>query len=181
MEIHVSTAEQSHYTVLRYLSQTFQPKSYLEIGVREGDSLRIVLDNAPIERLVLADYWTATYGGTGRGGHEHIAGMLADRGYAGDVWFLDGDSKVNIPLIQGKTKCDLILVDGDHSEAGARADLENVLPLLADGGYLVFDDIAHPAHPWLCNVAWEFSERHGLKVAFMDASVPFGVVVWRRD
>ena len=47
---------------------------------------------------------------------------------------------------------DLITVDGDHSEVGAWEDLITVIPRLATGGVLVFDDIAHPAHPYLLGV-----------------------------
>jgi len=47
---------------------------------------------------------------------------------------------------------DLITVDGDHSEEGAFDDLLNVIPHLNVGGILVFDDIAHPTHPYLLGV-----------------------------
>jgi predicted O-methyltransferase YrrM len=72
---------------------------------------------------------------------------------------------------------DLITVDGDHSAAGAAADIENVMPRLKIGGALVFDDIANPAHPELREVwdrvvarsdrfaSWSFSEL-GFGIAF---------------
>jgi predicted O-methyltransferase YrrM len=47
---------------------------------------------------------------------------------------------------------DLITVDGDHSEDGAEQDLREVVPHLKVGGILVFDDISHPAHPYLAQV-----------------------------
>ena len=47
---------------------------------------------------------------------------------------------------------DLALVDGDHTDDGARADLDAVFARLAPGGAIVFDDIAHPSHPGLRDV-----------------------------
>jgi hypothetical protein len=38
------------------------------------------------------------------------------------------------------------------SEEGDLDNLKNVMPHLSVGGALVFDDIAHPAHPYLLNV-----------------------------
>lgn len=184
MEIKLSNDEQSHLTVLRYLARTFLPRSYLEIGVREGDSLIAVLDNSHIERLALADNWTTTYGGTGRGNGQHIQEILHLRGYAGAVRFLDGDSKDTLPIHQGELPApyDLITVDGDHSASGARIDLENVLPLLSVGGFIVFDDIAHPGHLDLADVARDFLTTHAdeLEVAFQDTTVYAGVVIWRK-
>ena len=68
--------------------------------------------------------------------------------------FLDGDSKQLIPTLTGSF--DLVLVDGDHSIEGARADLQNAWPLVRPGGILVMDDICHPEYPWLGDVLAEF-------------------------
>ena len=59
---------------------------------------------------------------------------------------------------------DLILVDGDHSEAGAHQDLQNVFPRLAPGGMLVFDDIAHPAHHYLLTLWRRCTAELGLRI-----------------
>lgn len=137
----------------------FQPRSYLEIGTREGESLRIVLEHAnSLERVACADTWGSEWGGSGRGGHDHIDRLLASMLFVGDVAYLDGDSKQTIPKLRGRF--DLILVDGDHSEDGARADLKNVWPRCARGGCIVFHDIAHPAHPYLERVFDEFADEH---------------------
>jgi hypothetical protein len=71
-----------------------------------------------------------------------------------------------------------VLVDGDHSDEGARADLENAWPLVVSGGTLLFHDICHPAHPGLrrvfaevllgvcdCEDEHEILDGHGVGVA----------------
>lgn len=153
-------------------------RRYLEVGCREGDSLRQIVANSPVlERLVVCDMWGPMYGGTGRGGHDHIDWMLNGLLYAGSRLFLDGDSKELVPTLH--EQFDLVLVDGDHSPAGALADLTNCWPLVESGGQLVFHDIRHPAHPGLltlfhvfmddqpdCGRRYEILEGHGVAIAW---------------
>lgn len=148
-------------------TEEFQPRRYLEIGTREGDSLRIVVERSvAIELVVCADTWGGEWGGTGRGGHGHIDALLAAMLYTGEARYLDGDSKQTIPTVQGEF--DLILVDGDHSEEGGRADLENVWRLCAPGGCIVFHDITHPAHPYLEGVFDQWAESHADEIRFAN-------------
>ncbi len=151
-------SDASLHATLRFLADDV--RDYLEIGCREGDSLREVVLHAPLlQRVVICDLWGSDYGGTGRGGHEHIDKLLDDLGYTGDRVFLDGDSRETVPTIRGTPglrRFDLVLVDGDHSDEGARADLENAWPLVAPGGTLLFHDIFHPSHRSLQRVCWSF-------------------------
>jgi hypothetical protein len=167
------------HSVLRALVQEERPASYLEIGVREGDSLKVVLDASgeSLHRIALADTWGDSYGGTGRRSNAHIKKLL--NGYGGEVLWLDGDSKQTIPPLVDKF--DLITVDGDHSPAGARADLEAAREHLLPHGRLVFDDIAHPGHPWLRDVADEFASAHmDIEIERVVTERPHGVIVFRR-
>ena len=54
-----------------------------------------------------------------------------------------GDSKEIVPKIAKglKGKVDIYLVDGDHHYEGALADIENGLPMLKSGGFLLIHDI----------------------------------------
>ena len=68
--------------------------------------------------------------------------------------FHTGDSQFTVPQFfkeHPDFMADLVLVDGDHSEEGARRDLEAVLPHTRA---VVFDDIIHPFHPYLEKV-WD--------------------------
>lgn len=162
-------------TLHEYLAIPSGVKSYLEIGCREGDSLRLVVAaNPTLERLVVCDTWGGIYGGTGRGSHRHIEELLSSLGYAGEVRFLDGDSRELIPTL--RETFDLILVDGDHSDEGAAADLANVRPLLAAGGRILFHDICHPAHLGLRGVLDRFVADAGGSVEVHEEAEGFGIV-----
>lgn len=56
-----------------------------------------------------------------------------------------GDSAETVPeflALHPHFQADYALVDGDHSKAAARRDLELVAPIIAPGGVIVFDDIS---------------------------------------
>jgi predicted O-methyltransferase YrrM len=155
------------YRILAEVARDLQPKTYLEIGCREGDSLRCVLDAAPsVNFIVICDTWGGEYGGTARGNHEHVDAMLAARNYGGVFSYWNGPSQAALPLLRGEfaSRFNLILVDGDHSEEGARADLENVWPLLRVGGILVFDDCFNGDYPYLASLICSFTKKVGAEV-----------------
>lgn len=122
------------------------PKSFLEIGVYQGESLEAVLNNCMPERVVLVDLWNYR----GVKDHKDIEALLNFRRFY-NVEFMDGDSHAILPGLAGQ-QFDLIHVDGDHSEKGAMADLVDAWPLVAVGGTLVFDDLLHRFHPHMQRV-----------------------------
>jgi predicted O-methyltransferase YrrM len=154
------------------------PLSYLEVGVSDGASLMMVLNNAPIRGLVICDSWLKVGGGTGRGSHAHIAALLHKHNYAGSVQYLDGDSHGLLPTLPPDLQFDLITVDGDHAPDGATADLEHVWPHLRIGGILVFDDVTRDE---LRRVWNQFMERHpSCQFLFEIRDHADGTVVARR-
>jgi predicted O-methyltransferase YrrM len=130
-----------------------RPRNYLEIGVRRGRSASIVAAFQPDVSLYLFDMWHPDYAGVPNPGPDFVRAQLARVGHRGEVRFVDGRSQQTVPAFFEEPGCpptfDLITVDGDHRDAGARADLEAVAPRLAVGGTLVFDDISHPTYPTL--------------------------------
>jgi len=143
--------------VLYAAAKLHQPKNYLEIGVRRGRSCAVVARGCPSVNIVACDMWMQNYAGMENPGPDFVSNELRQHGHVGEVAFMNGSSHSLIPSLFEQNpdlKFDLITVDGDHSEAGAYADLCNVIPRLAPGGILVFDDISHPAHPYLLN-CWQ--------------------------
>lgn len=142
-------------TVLRSTATLLNPSSYLEIGVRRGRSMAIVADACPDCSIVGVDMWIESYAGMENPGPEHIRAEMERFGHRGDLELISGDSHKVLPELfssRPELSFDLITVDGDHSSAGARADLKTVLPRLRVGGVLVFDDTRHRHHPDLFGV-----------------------------
>lgn len=140
----------------------------------------MVAATCPECEIVGFDLWTSDYAGMPSPGPDFVRGEMKKLGYAGDLTFIGGDSHDTVPRfldVHPAKFFDLITVDGDHSEEGAEDDLRNVLPRVKVGGVLVFDDISHPAHPYLADVwqrvvvvdprfaTWQFTEL-GYGVAF---------------
>jgi predicted O-methyltransferase YrrM len=146
--------DQYHFAIVRAVLH--KPKRILEIGVRTGLSICNLLsayrNPAEAERVVLCDVWN-----DGFASPEIVKMYLRALNINVNPEFIVGDSKIEVPKIQGEF--DYILVDGDHGKEAARLDLENVVRLCAKGGVIVFDDIS----PFGCNLldVWEaFKEAH---------------------
>ncbi|HOG45122.1 MAG TPA: class I SAM-dependent methyltransferase [Anaerolineae bacterium] len=157
-----------------------QPESYLEIGVRRGRSMAMVVSACPRCSIVGFDMWAADYAGMANQGPDFVRKEMVRLGHAGELELVSGNSHSQLPVFLGKNPgafFDLITVDGDHSRRGAEQDLRDVLPRLKVGGVLVFDDICHPAHRYLADIwqrtivsdqhfaTWQYTEL-GYGVAF---------------
>lgn len=168
------------YTTLSGVTTVLRPETYLEIGVRRGQSMSMVAAHAPACAIYGFDLWLQDYAGLENPGKSFVNQQLGRVGFSGCAQFTDGDSESTVPTFfaaHPDLYFDLITVDGDHSARGARLDLQHVLPRLKLGGVLVFDDIANQSHPelravWQETVAsrpdmssWTFVEA-GFGVAF---------------
>jgi predicted O-methyltransferase YrrM len=171
----IDQKEQPIYAALAALANLMNPQSYLEIGVRDGDSLKVIVEHGSVERLVLCDTWGGEYGGTDKGSHEHILPIVTD---VPSVEFLDGDSKELIPQLD--EMFDIITVDGDHSLLGCLTDMENSWRLLAPGGAMVIDDMCHPKHTYLEALILAFVTEKGAEVNMWDKEHGHGVAVLRK-
>jgi hypothetical protein len=88
------------YRYLTYHCVHYPVRHYLEIGTRDGDSLRVVLENTSgLQSVWVADLWGTDYGGSGRGNHQHIDQLLDDFNFDGLRAFLDGNSQDTIPAL----------------------------------------------------------------------------------
>src|SRR6185295_191682 len=146
-------------------------------GVRRGRSLAMVASVCPACDIVACDMFIKGYSGMDNPGPVLVRSELGRVGFSGRLEFVIGDSHKVLPAFFRKNPdrfFDVITVDGDHSEAGARADLETVWPRLKVGGALVFDDVSNPAHPELAGVWHEFTASHKLS-AFAYNEIGFGV------
>lgn len=168
-------------TVLFTSARLFRPQSYLEIGVRRGRSMAMVAAVCPQCKIVGFDMWTPNYAGMPNPGADFVRAEMKKLGYEGELELIGGNSHETLPrYLEANPDAffDLVTVDGDHSDSGARQDIRDVLPRIKVGGGLVFDDICHPSHPYLLAVwqemicsnpdfsTWEFTDLgYGVAVA----------------
>lgn len=165
-------------TVLHAAASLARPRRYLEIGVFRGRSLAVVASAAPEAELYGFDMWVQGYAGLENVGPDLVREQLRRVGHRGRVELVSGSSHETVPAFLAAhpdLSFDLVTVDGDHTEAGARRDLETVLPRVAVGGVLVFDDLRHPKCPWLERVWDEVVGGHPAFLAAKYTEVGWGV------
>lgn len=151
-------------STLRALARAIQPRAYLEIGTRRGWSLAQVAAECPGVRAWSVDCWIPAYGNVPNPGPGFVEEELerVAPAFLGRCHYLDGNSHDLLPhfllgpsrppqssaeqaltrLSEARPRCfDLVTVDGDHTARGAWWDLCDVMPHVALGGAVVFDDL----------------------------------------
>ena len=61
----------------------------------------------------------------------------------GTIHWIQKDSRNAMQELQARlngSQIDILLIDGDRSEHGVRSDFERYMPLVSEGGFIVFDD-----------------------------------------
>lgn len=142
-------------TVLLGLARVLQPETYLEVGVRTGRSMAMVASQARECAILGFDMLVENYAGMDNPGFDVVEKTMRDFGHEGHLQFIEGNSHETLPRFfeqYPQARFDLITVDGDHTDKGARQDIADVLPRLKVGGVIVFDDIIHPKHRYLYDV-----------------------------
>jgi SAM-dependent methyltransferase len=136
--------QRRYYEDYFLITQYFAPRSILEIGSRFGYSLVAMCRgaSATLQRVVSIDL--QSYENCFDLPTQVIARRNLDAclGPAADRRFVVGDSH-EVELPAGET-FDLIHVDGDHTETGARDDVVKYYARLAPGGVMIVDDLDQP-------------------------------------
>jgi hypothetical protein len=113
------------------LSAEHQFTNILEIGRSRGFSFGLFRYLNPAAFVVSIDIV-----------HRPEADRVAEQ-FDDNYLFIVGTSKAVRHL---GLQFDLVLIDGDHSYAGAKQDWENVQSSLAPSSIVLFDNVYHPAH-----------------------------------
>jgi len=144
-------------TVLLAIAELIQPRNYLEVGVFHGKSMSMLAGTCPTCDLFGFDMWIEGYAGLDNTGPHLVKRQLKQVGHLGNVNLVSGDSHKTLPQFFADHPAlyfDVITVDGDHTVEGATQDLLDTMKRLKVGGFLVFDDLVHPAHRDLLGV-WQ--------------------------
>lgn len=137
---------------LNLLARRRQPERYLEIGVRRGKSMAQVAAQNPHGEIYGFDLWITPYAGVDNPGPPYVRDQMTAVGHRGKLELVSGPSQQTLPRFLADhpdLQFDLVTVDGDHSDEGARADLLAAAARFAPGGYLLFDDLLNPHHTLL--------------------------------
>jgi hypothetical protein len=143
-------------TAVRVLASVIQPQTYLEVGTRRGWSLAQVFAEVPEVRAFVFELWVKDYGEARQGDPRSIRAAMQrviGRHRRPQIEFINGSSHETLPAFFAgdpnfignppPQEIDLIAVDGDHSLLGAWWDLLDLMPRVALGGALVFDDLEY--------------------------------------
>ncbi len=158
-------------TALNWLAGALKPSTYLEVGVRRGRSLAQVLSESPSTNAYGFDLWIPDYGSipeqgiiVENPGADFVADELLRLKLPKARALVHGDSKKTLNAFfddpRNPQQIDLLHIDGDHTDEGARADLEVAFERVAPGGAVLFDDLEHPSHPGLRGVWESFKAQH---------------------
>ena len=126
------------YVNLLWFLKGLGAKKYLSVGIGKGGSFMVeTYIQESLEKSVAVDnssYWNddQRYGILGK-----VAWLKRNAGC--EIEFHDMDS---VAFLSGcQEKFDAIFIDGDHTYEGVKNDYLNALPLLNEGGVMIFHDI----------------------------------------
>jgi len=178
------------YDVLHWLGDTVKPKSYLEIGVREGASLCAMLIREPeikdfIRATIVEGKITLTNDIADRilnaytfrdvketylfdnwtylhsdGAHGRVTNLL-NRGFKGYYQLIDGNSAETVPAFLQLHKDMFDVVFVDGDHTVRGANID-LENVYGHFKVLVFDDLYHPQHRFLNEVWRSYTRRHDL-------------------
>ncbi|MBF0186372.1 MAG: class I SAM-dependent methyltransferase [Magnetococcales bacterium] len=137
-----------------------KPKTIIEIGVRLGGSTRLFLDLVGPDGTVI---------GLDLEWEPIATDVLNDKRFKlvlGD----SGSEEIRDRVAELSGPCDLLLIDGDHSQEGVLRDTELYLPLVRPGGLVLWHDI-RLEHPEGVRESWYSTLRPNLLAAqslFLD-------------
>ena len=123
--------------VRRMLELVAEPRVrvYCEVGMNGGHSAAAMLIGNPRVVVHSFDLYEHEYAGP--------AASLLNLTFGNRFVSHPGDSRMSVPawVADSSNRCDLLLVDGDHSAKGAKTDLVNLRPASTDGAPVVVDDV----------------------------------------
>lgn len=126
-----------HEASLMYrLAHGLRHATIVEIGRSKGGSTLLLAAAAGSGSHVWS-YDLHVKATAGAASDDELRGALGRYGLGDRVTLVVGDSRTAAPPPR---PCDLVLVDGDHSYDGVRADFEAWHPRVRTGGYMLFHD-----------------------------------------
>ncbi len=155
----------------------------VEVGVYEGDFSAQILEFCPASRLCAVDPWAHQSAGYNdpcnleQEAFDELYVKCRNRLLGSQRVMEDGRPRVNLVRLPSAEAAqllvgpyDLIYLDGNHSFAGIREDIELWYPKVKPGGILAGHDYTHNPDPDVCGVipaVQRFVKQHGLQLQLM--------------
>lgn len=156
-------------------------KSFIEIGTYKGGTLYTLASVCPGKKISI-DFPNPAFGYSPEGsGYDTDARNKKFKKEFPDTEFIVADSHKKETFNQakkllGREKVDFLFIDGDHTYAGVKQDLEMYRPLLKKDGYIIFHDIIasefHRKHECYVDLLW--NELKGEKIEIIDGAGIWG-------
>jgi predicted O-methyltransferase YrrM len=163
------------YVELLWFLKNQKAETYLNVGIGKGGSFMTeVFIQENLKRAVAVDnasYW----GSDQQQAIERNLTWLKENTTA-EVEFHNCNSVYYLTTC--KEKFDIIFIDGDHSYEGVKKDYDNALPLLNEGGYIVFHDINSHACPGVVKIWNDIKDKNSIE--FIDSNT-CGIGVWKNN
>lgn len=106
-------------------------------------------------RVTCVDTWQQY--GNEAAPYERFVDNIARAGIAHLIEIRRGASDAILPMLDAESY-HLAYIDGDHSYAGAKSDIEHAMPLVCMGGILAGDDLEVPFHECNRSLAIKWAE-----------------------
>ncbi len=134
--------------VIEFLATPPQIKTYLELGVRSGETIHRVSNL--VDKALAVDL-----------DHSNAVEPSSLKIYGSNNVFIY-EGATNDFFKQNTDKFDLIFIDADHEYEQVKKDLLNSIEVLNQGGFIALHDVAplreSLTHPELCNNAYKINE-----------------------
>jgi Methyltransferase domain len=145
---------------LLHLLKQFDPELSLEIGTFKGGSLQVLSRYS--KEVISVDI--------------NPDAALGLKGRFDNVTFKSGDSSVLLPQVireinESEKRLGIVLIDGDHSEAGLRRDINAVLQLMPKRpvGIIMHDCFHPPVRAGILSADWKLNRHvHYVEVDFVN-------------
>lgn len=123
------------------LCQTYRWTRGVEVGVKRGETIEVILDACPAMSMIGVDLWEPSpgYEGWPHAEHERDARERLSR-FGDRVELVKADS-VSATIMVADASADFVFIDGDHSTLQVMADIEAWYPKLKPGGALCGHDV----------------------------------------
>jgi len=151
--------------IVEKLRSDFNYRNYVEIGIAQAGGLEMV------DQLWGKDSCIVGIDPLGEYPEKHaLDHPVFKKDHVHLIRKMSCDAVDDLKSILDGSQIDLLVIDGDHTEAGSTADFVDYFPLVREGGLIWLDDIAHEPE---VGRTWQ-----KIKSRFLDVSCPYSCWDW---